>query len=48
MLDLKQGDCLVLLKDVPSKSVDLVFADLPYGCVNSKWDIPIDLALLWI
>jgi site-specific DNA-methyltransferase (adenine-specific) len=46
-MDLRNGDCLEILKDIPSKSVDLVFADLPYGQVSSGWDIKIDLDLLW-
>ena len=31
MIDLKQGDCLELMKDIPDKSVDLVLTDPPYG-----------------
>lgn len=30
MIDLKQGDCLELMKDIPDKSVDLVVIDPPY------------------
>ena len=30
MIDLRQGDCLELLKGVPDKSVDLVVTDPPY------------------
>ena len=47
MLDLRNGDCLEILKDIPSKTIDLVFADLPYGQINCKWDCKIDLELLW-
>jgi len=47
MLDLRNGDCLEILKDIPSKTIDLVFADLPYGQTNCKWDCKIDLELLW-
>ena len=46
-MDLRLGDCLEILKDIPDKYVDLVFADLPYGQVNCKWDCKIDLDLLW-
>ena len=46
-MDLRNGDCLEILKDIPSKSIDLVFADLPYGQVACKWDCKIDLELLW-
>lgn len=31
MIDLKQGDCLQLLKDIPSNSVDLILTDPPYN-----------------
>ena len=44
---LKQGDCLELMKDIPDKSVDMIFCDLPYGTTNCKWDTPINLAKLW-
>ena len=46
-MDLRLGDCLEILKDIPDKSVDLVFADLPYGQTNCKWDCKLDLELLW-
>jgi len=44
------GDCLLLMKNLPDKSVDLFVCDLPYGCLKSnlKWDIKIDLNLFWI
>ena len=36
---LKQGDCLELLKDIPDKSVDLVLTDPPYNIKKEKaWD----------
>ncbi len=31
MIDLRLGDCLQLLKELPDKSVDLVLTDPPYG-----------------
>src|SRR5574344_1745897 len=30
MIDLRQGDCLELMKDIPDKSVDLKVTDPPY------------------
>ncbi len=42
------GDCLDLLPQVADGSVDMVFADLPYGVTANKWDTPIDLAKLWV
>ena len=29
MIDLKKGDCLELMKDIPDKSIDMILADLP-------------------
>ena len=31
MIDLKHGDCLELMKDIPDGSVDMVLTDPPYG-----------------
>lgn len=42
-----RGDCLDVLKDVESGSVDFVLADLPYGTTECKWDTLIPLAALW-
>ena len=38
------GDCLEPHNIGP---VDLVFADLPYGCSRKAWDVPIDLGAFW-
>ena len=47
MIDLKQGDCLELMKDIPDGSVDMILADLPYGTTKCKWDTVIDFKKLW-
>lgn len=47
MIDLKQGDCLELIKDIPDKSIDMILCDLPYGTTACKWDIVIPLEPLW-
>lgn len=41
------GDCLEVMKKIPSKSVDLILCDLPYGTTHNKWDIVIPLEPLW-
>jgi len=41
------GECLSELAKLPDKSVDLFYMDLPYGETNCKWDIKIDMKLLW-
>lgn len=42
-----QGDCLEVMKDLPSKSIDMILCDLPYGTTQNKWDSVIDLNELW-
>jgi len=46
-MDLILGDCLEKMRDIPDKSVDFVFLDLPYGQTACKWDVKIDLDALW-
>jgi DNA modification methylase len=41
------GDCLELMKDIPSGSVDMVLCDLPYGTTACKWDAVIPFDELW-
>jgi len=47
-IDLRQGDCLELMKDIPDGSVDMILCDLPYGTTQNKWDSVIPLDALWI
>lgn len=47
MIDLRQGDCLELMKDIPDKSIDMILCDLPYQETGNKWDKFIDLKLLF-
>lgn len=35
MVDLKHGDCLELMKDIPDGSVDMVLTDPPYGTMDT-------------
>ena len=42
-----KGDCLIELKNIPDKSVDIVITDLPYGQTDCDWDIRINLEELW-
>lgn len=46
-VQLIQGDCLELIKDIPDKSVDMILCDLPYQTTKNKWDKSLNLALLW-
>ena len=47
MIDLRQGDCLELIKNIPDKSIDMILCDLPYGTTACKWDVVIPLDKLW-
>lgn len=46
-IQLMQGDCLELMKQIPDASVDMILCDLPYGTTQNKWDSVIPLDLLW-
>ena len=42
------GDCLVELKNIADKSVDMVYLDLPFCQTACEWDRPVDLKALWV
>jgi site-specific DNA-methyltransferase (adenine-specific) len=42
-----QGDCLILMKDIPEKSINLILCDLPYGVTQNVEDKIIDMYKLW-
>ena len=46
-IQLYNGDCLELMKDIPDGSVDLVLTDPPYGTTACKWDIIIPFEPMW-
>jgi len=45
--DLKQGDCLEMMKDIPDQSIDFICCDPPYGTTSIKWDEVLDFNLMW-
>lgn len=47
MFKLKQGNCLELMPQIPSGSVDMILCDLPYGTTACKWDTVIPFEPLW-
>lgn len=47
-MQLIHGDCLEKMKDIPDGSIDMIFADLPYGTTYAKWDSIIPMNLLWV
>lgn len=40
-------DCLVGMKRIPDKSIDLILTDLPFGTTQCPWDIVIPFEPLW-
>ena len=40
-------DCIEVMKEIPSKSVDMILCDLPYGTTNCEWDKIIPFDKLW-
>jgi len=46
-MELYKGDCLEVMKSIPSGSVDAIITDPPYGTTACKWDSVIDFELMW-
>jgi site-specific DNA-methyltransferase (adenine-specific) len=46
--ELIYDDCFNVLSYIKDKSVNLIFADLPYNKTKNKWDSNIDLTKLWL
>ena len=46
-INLMQGECLELMKDIPDGSIDMILCDLPYGTTACKWDVIIPFERLW-
>jgi DNA modification methylase len=46
-LQLIHGDCLIEMKTIPDKSIDMILCDLPYGTTACKWDVIIPFEPLW-
>lgn len=45
--DLYLGDCLDVMKQIPSGTLDMIACDLPYGVTQNKLDIVIPFEPLW-
>lgn len=41
------GDCLELMPQIASGSIDMILCDLPYGTTQCKWDTVIPFDKLW-
>jgi len=47
MIDLRHGDCLERMSEIPDGSVDMVLTDPPYGTTQCKWDSVIPFEPMW-
>lgn len=43
-----QGDCLKLMPQIPTGSIDMIFCDLPFGTTRSDWDVIVPFEPLWL
>jgi len=41
------GNCLNLMPEIETGSIDMILCDLPYGTTQNKWDTVIAFNLLW-
>jgi site-specific DNA-methyltransferase (adenine-specific) len=48
MIDLRLGDCLDVMKTIPSASIDAIITDPPYGTTACKWDSVIPFEPMWL
>jgi DNA modification methylase len=47
VVNLMQGNCLELMKQIPNGSVDFILTDPPYGTTACKWDTVIPFEPMW-
>jgi site-specific DNA-methyltransferase (adenine-specific) len=40
-------DCLIGMKSIPDRSIDMILCDLPYGTIRCHWDTIIPFKDLW-
>lgn len=45
--ELRLGDCIAHMAEMSDESVDMIFADLPYGTTYAKWDSILPMCTLW-
>jgi site-specific DNA-methyltransferase (adenine-specific) len=47
VIELYEGDCLEIMKQIPDKSIDCIICDLPYNITSLKWDSLLPFDKLW-
>ena len=40
-------DCFNIMPNIPTGSIDMILADLPYGTTSLHWDKVIPLQAMW-
>jgi len=45
--EIHHGDCLELMRDISTDSIDMILCDPPYGTTQCKWDSIIPLESIW-
>lgn len=46
-IKLENGDCIEIMKDIQTQSIDMILCDLPYGITKCNSDIKIPFEQLW-
>lgn len=46
-IQLFEGDCIEQMKKIPTGTVNMILADLPYGTTRCKWDNVIPFSPMW-
>jgi len=46
-INLMFGDCLNKMKEIETKSINLILTDPPYGTTDCKWDSIIPFEPMW-
>jgi len=46
-IELIEGDCLEIMRELPDASIDMVLCDLPYGTTACAWDSIVPLEEMW-
>lgn len=46
-VDLRRADCFEFLEELEDGSVDAVITDPPFGTMDAKWDVQLDLDAWW-
>ncbi|AUR98411.1 DNA methylase [Vibrio phage 1.250.O._10N.261.55.E11] len=46
-MNIVRGDCLEVMEEIPSGTIDMVLADPPFGTTRCKWDTVIPLDPMW-